>query len=150
MGQRGQYGDFIEFLARVEDPARARTNRRITISDAEAKALRERYPGIPDDFVAYLQEVGRGNVCECRFKVYGWMGTPDDILGEGVFDWLDPGLRVLCFGDNYQGDLSGFLPDEGWAVVELWHDVGELVRAGQTFGAYIREYVGANGDSPRE
>src|SRR5687768_15396663 len=141
------YRDVIDFLARVEDPSRASMNRRTRISDAEAATIRQRFPGVPDDFVAYLREVGRGNLRECQFKVYGCLGTPDDILGEGVFDWIEPGTRVLCFGDNYQGDLSGFLPDDGWAVVELWHDAGELYRTDQTFGQYIRDrmLMGPNG-----
>ena len=133
------YHDVIDFLARVEDPSRATMNRRTRISEVEAATLRERFPGIPDDFVAYLREVGRGNVRACQFKVYGSLATPDDILGEGVFDWIEPGMGVLCFGDNYQGDLAAFLPDDGWAVVELWHDARELCRTGQTFGQYIRE-----------
>ena len=65
-----------------------------------------------------------------------------------MFYWIEPGMRVLCFGDNFQGDLSGFLPDDGWAVVELWHDARELYRTGQTFGQYIRNQMlmGPNGE----
>jgi hypothetical protein len=137
----GRYDDVIAFLAKVEKPKERKMNSRTKFSAAQISKLRRQFPGVPDDFLDYLREVGAGNFRECQFKVYGSLGTPDEILGKGVFDWLDPEIRVLCFGDNFGGDMSGFLPDRKWAVVELWHDSGTVYRLRKSFGKYIREQM---------
>jgi hypothetical protein len=145
------FDDAVAFLARVENAKNARMNSRDKLTPSKARNLRREYPGVPDDFIAYLSEVGAGNFRECQFKVYGSLGTPDEILGEGVLPRKDASVRVLCFGDNFSGDLSGFLPDESWAVVELWHDDGSLYRVKKSFGEYIRErmLMGPGGEDLR-
>jgi hypothetical protein len=135
----GSYDDAIEFLARVEDPKEKQMNSRTRLDARQASKLRGDFPGVPEEFVAYLQEVGAGAFRECQFAVYGFLGTPDQILGEGVLFRQDPSIQVLCFGDNFSGDLSGFRPEESWAVVELWHDDGTLWPVKKPFGKYIRE-----------
>ncbi|HEX5103652.1 MAG TPA: hypothetical protein VFV87_07580 [Pirellulaceae bacterium] len=149
--QTAIFGDALDFLRRVEDPKRAKMNRREIYSPQKVAAMRKRYPGVPSDYLAYLREVGAGTFRECQFMVYGFLATPDEILGEGVFDWLDAKTRVLCFGDDFSGDMSGFLPDEGWQIVELWHDSGRVRHQNQSFGKYIRAQMlmGPNGDDLR-
>ena len=114
-------------------------NTRRCLTARQAQKLRRDFPGVPEEFVTYLREVGAGSFRECQFTVYGSLGTPDQILGTGVMPQEDPTVRILCFGDNFSGDLSGFLPDKRWAVVELWHDSGTLYRVKKPFGKYIRE-----------
>jgi hypothetical protein len=142
------FGDAIEFLARAENPKKKRQNNRKQLTASETKKLKRGFPGVPDDFVAYLREVGAGSFRQCQFTVYGFLGTPDQILGKGVLLRKDPSIPVLCFGDNFSGDLSGFLPEDNWAVVELWHDDGTLYRVKKPFGVYIRErmLMGPNGE----
>lgn len=142
----GQFADAVAFLARVEYPKRKRMNTRQKYTARETNKLRRQYPGVPEEYLDYLREVGAGAFRQCQFTVYGGLGTPDEILGEGVFYWLDPKLRVLCFGDNFSGDLSGFLPDSKWAVVELWHDSGTVYAVKKNFGEYIREKMGLGPD----
>jgi hypothetical protein len=146
------YADAIDFLRKVEDPKPAKMNQRDIYSPQKVAALRRQFPGVPEDFLAYLREVGAGNFRECQFKVYGALCTPDELLGKGVFDWLDPRTHVLCFGDNFSGDLSGFLPEQDWEVVELWHDSGRVHRVGKSFAQYIRTQMlmGPNGADLRE
>jgi hypothetical protein len=145
------FADAVEFLCRLEDPKRAKMNRREIYSPQKIVSLRKRFPGVPEEFLAYFREVGAGSFRECQFTVYGSLGTPDQILGQGVFDWLDPKQRVLCFGDNFSGDLSGFLPDKKWQLVELWHDSGVVRPVKGAFGKYIRGkmLMGANGEDLR-
>ena len=147
----GMFDDAIAFLAKVEDPKEVRMNSRDKLTPSQARKLQGDYPGVPDDFVAYLREVGAGNFRECQFKVYGFLGTPDEILGQGVLPRKDPSVRVLCFGDNFSGDMSGFLPEENWAVVELWHDDGSLYREKKSFAEYIKEQmlIGPGGEDLR-
>jgi hypothetical protein len=146
-----KFEDVIAFLDRVEDAKRANMNRRNPISARDAASLREQYPGVPDDYIAYLREVGWGSFRESQFMLYSSLGTPDEILGEGVFDWLSPETHVLCFGDDFSGNLSGFLPDKKWAIVELLHDVQDTYAIEQSFGEYIREkmLMGPNGVDER-
>ena len=142
------FSDAVDFLATVEDPDEPRMNSRKRLTATEARKLKSKHPGVPDDFLAYLREVGAGAFRECQFTVYGFLGAPDEILGKGVLLRKDPSIPVLCFGDNFSGDLSGFLPEEDWAVVELWHDDGTLWRVKKPFGTYIRErmLMGPNGE----
>jgi len=95
------YDGVIEFVSRTEDRRRAKMNERETISPQKATSLRRRFRGIPDDYIAYLREVGSGNFRECQFSVRGDLLTPDELLGPGVFDWLDPKTKVFfprCLG----------------------------------------------------
>lgn len=145
------FDDAVAFLARVEDPKRRRMNARERLTARQVAALRRRFPGVPEEFLAYLREVGAGAFRECQFTVYGSLGTPDEILGEGVLYRREPSVRVLCFGDNFGGDVSGFLPENRWAVAELWHDNGTLYRVEKPFGEYIRErmLMGPGGEDLR-
>jgi hypothetical protein len=133
------YDDVIEFLARVEDPKKHRMNTRKRLTAREVNQLRREYPGVPEDFLAYLSEVGAGLFRECQYTVYGFLGTPNEILGEGVLELKEPSIRVLCFGDNFSGDMAGFLPEKRWAVVEVWHDDGIPCRVKKPFRSYIKE-----------
>jgi hypothetical protein len=133
------YDDVIAFLARVEDPKKQRMNTRKRLTARQVDKLRRQFPGVPEDFLAYLREVGAGAFRECQFTVYGFLGTPDEILGEGVLYRRDPSIRVLCFGDNFSGDMSGFLPEKRWVISEVWHDDGTLYRVKKPFDKYIRE-----------
>lgn len=145
------FSDAIDFLAKVENPKKAKMNSRKRLTAAEARKLKTKYPEVPEEFLAYLREIGGGAFRECQFAVYGFLGTPDEILGKGVLLRKDASIPVLCFGDNFSGDLSGFLPEEDWAVVELWHDDGTLWRVKKPFGTYIREQMlmGPDGEDLR-
>lgn len=126
---------------RVENPKKQRMNSRKRLTAREADKMKRQFPGVPEDFLAYLREVGAGAFRECQYTVYGFLGTPDESLGAGVLYRQDPSIAVLCFGDNFSGDLSGFLPEARWAVVELWHDDGTLYRVKKAFGKYIRDQM---------
>jgi hypothetical protein len=142
----GEFADVREFLARVEDPKEKKMNSRTRITAAKAAALRRKYKGIPEDYLAYLREVGWGGFRQCRFMVYEGPGTVDNFFGEDGFPGYKSKPRVVLFGDNFSGDVSGFLPDKKWAVVELWHDSGTRYRDkhAKTFGDYIRKHMGLN------
>lgn len=133
------YDDVNAFLLRVEKASEAEMNSRKKFSNQELDALRRKHAGVPKEFLAYLHEVGAGAFRQCQYTVYGFLGTPDSILGVGVLRLKEPQTKLLCFGDNFSGDLGAFLSDEAWAVVDLCHDDGTMDRTGQTFGQYIRK-----------
>lgn len=152
-GRCSMYDDAAAFLERHEDPRDRRVNERTRLSKAEAEELGSRFPGIPTEYLEYLRQIGWGaNIRECQFKVYAEPMLAADFIGEDAAECYGPERgRVLCFGDNYSGDFSGFLPSENWAVVELWHDDGTLWRTKKTFGEYIREcmLMGPDGTDQR-
>jgi hypothetical protein len=155
----GMYEDVIDFLARVENPEEKQMNTRRRFTSAEAEEMRRDFPGVPDDFVAYLCEVGGGCFRECQFTVYGWLATPVDILGEGA-GLKDPDSKAyfLSFGDDFCGNMSGFLPNEKWSLAEALRitlygcpNVATLDRVDESFGQYIRKQIlmGPNGEDLR-
>ena len=120
----GQFDDAIAFLAEHEDASETRMNKRTTLTDSEVDAIREEHTGIPEDYLAYLNEIGWGSFRECQYMVYGGLTDPEDIFDKETVAQF--GKRVLLFGDNFSGDPAGFMPDENWKVVELWHDSIEI------------------------
>lgn len=136
----GIFDDAVRFLAKVEDPAKSKMNSRKRLTSRQIESLRRKFPGVPGTYLAYLSEVGWGSFRECQFMIYSRPGTPEGILGKGIFTLADD-VEVLCFGDNFSGDLSGFLPKQRWAIVELWHDSGTIYPVKKPFGTYIREQM---------
>jgi len=135
----GRYDDVLDFLARHEDEGEVEMNSRNTPSPEELQEIRTQYSGVPDDYIDYLAEVGCGAFRECQYAVYSGFIEPSDIFdAEGVGSL---GKRVLCFGDNFTGDPGGFLPDEGWRVVEILHESMEIHDTGELFGAFIRNQI---------
>ena len=110
---------------------------RTPLNEAEILSLKAEYPGLPEDYFRYLKEVGWGSIFDSGFMVYGEpMTLPDlDIL---EFDELN---QLLLFGDNFAGDFSAFDPNDGFKVVEIWHESWEIYDPGQTFREYMEEQI---------
>lgn len=145
-----RYKEEISFLEKVEDKDEAEMNRRERLTDVQIEELSQQYPGIPQDYLDYLNEIGYGTLRECQFMVYEGLENIDDLLGYEVEEL--EGKKFLAFGDNYSGDFSGFLIEDEWKVVEFWHDSEDLHICGQTFHQYIREQMlmDENGEDTRE
>lgn len=132
----GQYEDVLKFLAECEEPTESQMNTRTTLTTDAARKLEQAFPGLPRDYVDYLVEVGSGAFRECQYAVYDRFLDPSDIFDAETAASF--GKRILCFGDNFSGDPAGFLPDDNWRVVELWHDSRDLHDPKQNFGEFIR------------
>ncbi|KQO14706.1 SMI1/KNR4 family protein [Paenibacillus sp. Leaf72] len=92
------------------------------LSEAEIKRELE-VEGIPEDYIAFLREVGYGTVNRNDFNFYSGLVEVDEILGHLYDEDSHPELKdVLLFGDNFAGDAVGFLITDNWAIVEIWHD----------------------------
>lgn len=137
-----QYGDVVSFLAKVEQQSRAATagDARQPLELEALARLERQHPGLPADYVAYLREMGWGSFLRCRYTIYRELLPLADRLGQQAADCV-PEI-VLCFGDNLHGDLGGFLPEHGWAIVEVSGLDLSLHEPGQTFGEFIRERMG--------
>ena len=134
------YEEERAFLARVETDGV--TNERELFDDAKIAELQRDHAAIPDEFLAYLREIGAGSVRECQFVVYGWISTVDNIIDT----YLMEAKRLWAFGDDFAGDFYGFLPDEGWRLARLCHETGDLFGIDGGFREFIRERMGFAAD----
>ncbi len=78
--------------------------------------LRGQYPGVPEDYLDFLLEVGCGSFAGGVYWVYSGLVTSDDIFDPEIADRL-PGL--LFFGDDFQGFCGGFYPEKHRSIIEV-------------------------------
>lgn len=110
---------------------------RLTALDAsEAEVLRSDYPGIPEDYVDFLQSVGFGALEDETFSIYSGPVPPGDIYDAVAAAGLE---SVVLFGDDFQGYSFGFARDRDWAVVEVDPADRSLDLVADSFSAFVRE-----------
>jgi hypothetical protein len=100
--------------------------------------LRAKYPGIPEDYLAYLQRIGSGSLLSCSYAIYSAPIKPEKVFGDHDGSWPED---LIAFGDNFSGDLGVFEPSSGWAVGELWHEDRSIVRSDKSFAAFMEEII---------
>ena len=126
----------IAFLAKVEDPA-DQTNRRKPLDPAAVEGIRRKFPGLPEEYLAYLLEVGPGSVRECQYMIYE---APVWCNEEPLFSWVEaPDRKLLVIGDNFSGDLFVLDADQNYQVAEFDHETIEAVPRDAGFTEFIRE-----------
>jgi hypothetical protein len=129
------YQDVIEHLARVEDAPDSIEMRRRAQADT-LDVLRHWHTTLPEDYLAYLEEVGSGLIRKYRFSVFSAFIEPSYFLGHEALN-LD--AAIVCFGmDAASGDPSGFLLRD-WRIVEIDQRTLELRFVPTSFSSYIRE-----------
>jgi hypothetical protein len=137
-GRASMYEEEVAFLAAVEK--RAEMNRRRLLDAAAVERIREAFPGVPEDYLAYLREIGRGAARECQYAIYEFPAWCDE---EPALSWFESnGRKLLVFGDNFSGDLFAFDAEHNYRVVELLHEnmgVWPFKRGG--FKEFVREQM---------
>lgn len=132
------YEEEVAFLAATENPADP-TNRRHPLDSAAVQRIRQTFKGIPEDYLAYLQEVGPGSVRECQYMIYEAPAWCDK---EPPFSWFEArGRKLLVVGDNFSGDLFALDAAHDFQVAELLHDTMEVVPFGGTLREFIRSMM---------
>ncbi|HEX8916540.1 MAG TPA: hypothetical protein VF796_29585 [Humisphaera sp.] len=111
----------------------------------KADALRARYPGVPEDYVQFLTEIGYGRIGGGRLSVYSGPVEADDIYDEQTAAAL---AGVLLVGDDFTGYCVGYATGLGW----VWGGVDDACTFSPmegigTFVAFI-EYWCFGPDSP--
>lgn len=139
------YEEEIQFLRVVEDPHDI-TNQRQPLNEQAIERLRRSFPGISEEYLAYLREIGAGSVKECQYEIY----EPD-------FDDATPLFLVgnlLFIGHDFIGNSFALDADSDFCVVELDHEGGGkgIYPMGGSFRAFIRDQMllGADGKDQRE
>ncbi|WP_298468827.1 SMI1/KNR4 family protein [Psychrobacillus sp. FSL K6-4046] len=83
----------------------------------------EKYVGFlkdaPQEYKDFLMEMGFGAVSDGYFMFYSGLIEADEIYDAKE----NPEIKnILLFGDKFSGDAMGFLTNEEWAIVEIWHE----------------------------
>lgn len=105
------------------------------VPDCRLATMRHRFPGIPDDYVQFLSEVGSGDIGPGDFMLYDGLVEPRSIYGT-VGKELN---HLHLFGDDFQGFCFGFDPGDKWAVVEVDPSDHSIARVASTFEGYIKD-----------
>src|SRR6266852_7267526 len=106
--------DFASLLA---DIRRALPASRFTpVSEPELAAIRQRYPGVPEHYLAFLRHVGYGSLGDSNFLVYSGPCEPGDFFDPRTAAGL-PG--IVFIGDNLAGWMVGFDTRDGWRLVSV-------------------------------
>lgn len=121
-------------LIRAISEGRVRDNRLEPCPPRSLAALRREYPDVPQDFLSFLAEVGRGSIGNSSFIIYGALVRPEAVYDRETAREYE---GVLLFGDDFCGYNAGFVTTEGWRLVEI--GPGGLESLDQTFETFIRE-----------
>ena len=143
------YEEELRFLKEHEDPGEVTNKHRERLSAQEIAALRAKLPGIPEDYLTYLMEVGHGTFRECQFGVWPHGEFLESALSGYEGDELE---RYVAFGHNFAGDTSVFDSKANYRVMEYWHSSRDFFDTGKTFREYIRAcmLIGVDGEDQRE
>lgn len=137
----------VRSRACVPGPGRKprRPNQQAPADLAALKHIRAAFPGISEDYLGYLREIGPGTVRERQYVIHE---APIWCHEEPLFSWFEArGRRLLVIGDNFSGDLFALDVDHRYRVVELLHNDMEALPFVGSFQQFIREQMlmGADG-----
>lgn len=101
-------------------------------SRAGVEIIRARYPGLPDDYLDFLVEVGSGDLGE--FQLYSGPVPAPEMYPSGTGALAE----VLLVGDDFQGYCFGFDRASGFRLVEV-SPCGEVdATVESAFGTFVR------------
>lgn len=102
-------------------------------SDTLAR-IGEQYPGVPDDFVEFLRDIGAGD-WSGSLMLYNGLVDPEEIYGEPL-----ESAQVVLFADDYQGFGIGF-DLEDWTVVEVDPTEKSVRKTHASFEDFVRQFI---------
>lgn len=102
------------------------------------KKLQNIYPGLPEEYLKFLEQVGSGEIGEAVYVIYNGVLVADEIYDETTAKDLN---SILIFGDDMQGFCSGFDTENGWVVVEIDPADMSCKKTFDRFSDFIRDKV---------
>ena len=128
----------IQFLKVVEDPS-DENNRRDLLSEDESSLLKSKHQGLPEEYIAYLMEVGAGSAREDQYMIYS---VPTLCHEDEDFSWYSTkGVNYLVIGDDFAGNLYALNVDAGYIPVLLDHEcMDEFIHKG-SIKSFFREMM---------
>ncbi|BCJ05789.1 hypothetical protein PRtIB026_A44150 [Pseudomonas sp. RtIB026] len=113
---------------------------KLTTAEAQMlSALAGPHSQVPADYLAFIRELGWGEVGEAAYMLYEGLLTPDQVYDEDGDNALE---GILLFGDDLQGYCSGFDTNNGWVVVDIDPVSREAHQVADSFSEFIRELLG--------
>jgi hypothetical protein len=105
------------------------------VSPAKIRRFRKEHPGIQEDYLAFLQNVGFGSIGDCQLALYSGPISPSDVYDPVTAHEVGD---VVLFGDDFQGYCSGF--DARGRVVEV-DPRGETRVVAPTFTRFLSSWL---------
>ena len=102
------------------------------------EALRHEYPGLPEDYLDFLGEVGWGSLGDGFYMLYNRPITASEVYGAESASLLE---GLLLVGDDFSGCNAGFLVQESGCVIEVEPVHRQVERSGQSFDQYVCDIV---------
>lgn len=83
------------------------------LSAKEVDAIRSRHPGVPEDYLHFLEAAGHGDLG--NVQIYS-----GPVAATSIYPDADEHLlEILMIGDDFQGYCFGFGPTDGWSIVAV-------------------------------
>lgn len=109
------------------------------LPEDNAQAMRREHPGVPDDYLEFLVEVGYGDIGDSAYFLFGGLVPPVDL-----FDLQDAEefLRsLLAIGHDYSEWTAAFDQSRDWKVVEICSETMAVDDLADSFEAFIRRQL---------
>ena len=104
-----------------------------------AAALSSQFPGIPSDYLSFLQEIGFGNLG--NIQIYSGPALCNSVYPQHVSDRL---ASIVLIGDDMQGYCFGFDIENQYRIVEVDDKgVSRVKNMTPTFFALLKLYTEA-------
>ena len=139
----------IIFLNNVEDSL-DECNERCLHSDDELEYLKVKYSNLPEEYLAYLKEIGSGSAREDQYMIYS---QPSLCHEDTDFSWYETkGVSYLIIGDDFAGNLYAFNLDKDCMPVLLDHECRDQFPHKGSMKSFFREMMlmDENGNDQRE
>ena len=108
------------------------------LDDEGAAMLCAQHPNVPGEYLAFLREIGWGEVRGRILMLYSGLLRPSEVFDEQAATRL---FGLLLFGDDMAGYCFAFNPAEGWSVVGIDSATGEVEGTARDFATFIRNWV---------
>ena len=140
------YEQEVEFLSSVEDEVDV-SNQRDLFSKSECLKLKEKFPNIPDEYLAYLQEIGAGTAREQQYDIYADPALNNE---DERFSWYQPidfkDKVYLVIWDDFSGNLYALDINNKYTPVLLDHECMEEFPFKGSIRYFFREMMLLNND----
>jgi len=113
-----------------------------SVTRDEINSIIIKHPGVPDDYIEFLEEIGHGDIGDNYFMLYGGLVEASEIYDESKAEKLKD---IVFFGDYYDGHSIGFSKKGEWEMVDV-DDRLKITFLNTSFESFIKnkldEYLG--------
>lgn len=104
------------------------------LTNEQIQCIQQNYPGIPQDYLDFLIEIGYGNL-NGTYRFFSGLVGPEEIYCPETTANLG---NILLFGSDGQGYCAGFAPEQRWDLIEVDPLDNEVYSLERTFEEFVR------------